>query len=154
MSGSGKTTLAQKLSKKYNLKIISSDYLLYSYKNKSRLKNDLELIEKEVDKLVNTDNWVFEGVSIIPKVLEASDKIIFLKISLLTLLYRQWFRFLTNKTQCKEHGFLNNVKHSKSIIHKYFSKTLINDYYKSNRYTLNFYINKYKSKLLTYNNNI
>ena len=117
-SSSGKTTYARLLSEKYSLKHYNTDYLRYVQKKnkRGRVKRNEEEYKAILNEINKSDNWVFEGLQTIPFLLDSADKIVWLKIPLVTSLFRQWKRFCTDEKQRKEHGFINNLKLSRGII--------------------------------------
>jgi hypothetical protein len=89
--------------------------------------------DKIINKICQSDNWVYEGTQLVLPLLDSCDQIFWLKINRFTALYRQWKRFFTDKKQRQEHGFINNLRLSKKIILLDFqatsSATKIGNYY-------------------------
>ncbi|MBU1931621.1 hypothetical protein KJ965_02850 [Patescibacteria group bacterium] len=76
-SGSGKTYLARKLSEKYKIKHSNLDYVFFKHVvDKSRIELSEKEWKKNLDKLLEKDSWIIEGVNPLVEVLEKADKII------------------------------------------------------------------------------
>lgn len=117
-SGAGKTTLAKKIATEKGIPMYSLDTILHQkIKEKKGIEWRTEKeYKKKLSQILRQKNWIIEGVNPIPEVLNHADKIVWLKPSLFTALYRQWKRYVTDKKQRKEHGFINNIKLSQYII--------------------------------------
>lgn len=121
-SASGKTTLAKKIARKEDILIFHSDFVLTEYNGRDRRKRTREEYMKKVKEILAKDKWIFEGKHIIKKLLEAADKIIWLKPSLFVTLFQQWKRYFTDKNQRERFTFINNLQLSSIIIHHYLGR--------------------------------
>jgi hypothetical protein len=67
--------------------------------------------------------WIIEGVFPVRKVFQEAEIIIFIKPFFLTPIFRQWYRFFTDKYQRKTFGFKTNLTFlTPDILRQYFSK--------------------------------
>jgi len=116
-SGSGKTFLAKKLSDTYGIPHTNLDYVLFRHTGD---KHREEVPEREwknkLKTIVKGKAWIIEGVNPIKEVMEAADKIIYLRLNIIDTLFSQWKRYFTDPIQRKEHGFINNLKLSGYLI--------------------------------------
>ena len=116
-SGSGKTYLAKIISKHFDIPHTNLDYVFYDHKvAKSRDEVSDEEWKRRLNKLIEEDDWVIEGVNPINEVFEIADQIIFLRLNIIETLVSQWKRYLTDEKQRREHGFINNLKLSRYLI--------------------------------------
>jgi len=125
-SATGKTTLAKKIAKKKNIPIFHSDFVLTEYEGRKRRKLTKQEYMEKVNQLLDKDKWIFEGKHIIHELLEAADKIIWLRTPLRITLYRQWKRYFTDEDQRKRFTFRNNLKLSAVILTQCLGKEDIN----------------------------
>lgn len=119
-SGSGKTYLAKKLAEKYNIAHANLDYVFYKhFVEKDREQVPESEWKRNLNNILDESDWVVEGINPIIGVFEKADKIIYLRPSIVTALFRQWKRYFTDPKQRGEHGFRNNLKLSGYLFKQY-----------------------------------
>lgn len=123
--GSGKTTLAKEAASKLKAKHIDLDTLFVDYKNSTSKKVshfELNEVESEIKSLMKKhekNGIVFEGIYIIESLLKKADLVIILNPGLDKCLFRQWRRYLNDKEQRRQYGFINNILLSWIIVNQH-----------------------------------
>lgn len=126
-SGTGKTTLAKYLSGRHDIKYHSLDYILYKIikengKRSKRMEPSPEEYKREVGDIFKQKGWVVEGRYVIEEIIKEADTVILIKLNPLLSISRQWKRYFTDEAQRKNHGFVNNLRLSISIIKQFYGK--------------------------------
>lgn len=121
-SGSGKTTLARDLSKLLSIPFYCTDQFLFEYNSdkKKLVRFPDEKVRRLVKETTLITDWIIEGGHLFDEVFSKADFIVWLRLPLATVLFRQWRRFFSDPKQRREHGFIGNLKLSKDIITKHF----------------------------------
>ncbi|HOZ81109.1 MAG TPA: hypothetical protein PK370_02730 [Candidatus Woesebacteria bacterium] len=147
----GKTTMARMISKNkgwphfdLDLEFIDRDYLAETKIFRYREKKDYSL---RIKKILESKNWIIEGVYAVEEVFKQSDVIIFINLPIWVPLRWQWKRYFTDKSQRDTYGFLNNLGLTKEIISQYWHSYSKKDVEKE---TVN-YTKKYQDMLKKYN---
>ncbi len=123
LPASGKTTLAANLTKTYSLPCLNLDTHIFKLvKKKRRVRVSSDTYLKTIKRFMKRKNWIIEGIYTFDEVIKEADIIIFVERSFSKLIYLQWKRFFTNKSQRLEYGFISNLKLSWFIYNLYFNK--------------------------------
>ena len=154
-SGSGKTHLARLLSEKYKIPHIDLDKVSFiKLPGKKRKEVKKEKYLKKLKNIFQEKAWIIEGIQPIKKVFDEAEIIIWLKPPFYTSLYQQWKRYLSDREQRKNYGFVSNLKLSIYILKQYFKKpTPITDPEKTWIKSVNKELKKYKDKLIIISKN-
>lgn len=103
-AGSGKTTYAKKLSAELGVKLYSTDdFYNIEKKRMFNLKEIKDLIP------INSD-WIIEGAYYIPEYIEAADKVIYFRISVMKTVYRIMNRWFKSKDLRKKFSFFETLR--------------------------------------------
>lgn len=132
-SCAGKTTLAADLKKIVKCETLDLDKVFVDTSKPRKIGEIFYKTKEEGEKLVDdfiksNERWVIEGVFPVREVFKESELIIFIKPFFLTPIFRQWYRFFTDKYQRKTFGFKTNLTFlTPDILKQYFSKRGFDD---------------------------
>ena len=103
---SGKTTLSKVLSSKYNIKRYELDCIIHDDINNHLRRTDKEILVM-FGEILNNSSWIIEdiGRSIFEKGRKQSDKIYYIKLSLLEIYKRVIKRWINQKRGKEEYNY-------------------------------------------------
>lgn len=140
-SGAGKTTYARTLAKGLKIPLFSTDDF-YNDSTKTMYTID------QINNVVSIDSdWIIEGAYYIPDYIRNADKVVYIKSSWISSLFRIWKRWLKDEDLRKKFGFFRTVLLSYTTVKDFF----ISDGVKLNTNIPKHYMEKDRYNLCKYN---